>query len=62
MYSELPLPRSELYDLVPNGELNQITIRTKVEFPHNIGPVRVHGLDAEAERGGYFFVAVTQSK
>ena len=39
--------RLDLYDLVPDGKLNQIAVRTKVEFPHNIGPVGVHGLHAE---------------
>jgi hypothetical protein len=37
----------DLDDLVPDGKLNQIAVRTKIELPHNIGPVGVHGLHAE---------------
>ena len=37
----------DLDDLVPDGKLNQIAVRTKVELPHNIGSVGVHGLHAE---------------
>ena len=39
--------RLDLYDLVPDGKLNQIAVRAEIELPHNVGAVRVHCLHAE---------------
>ena len=37
----------DLYDLVPDGKLNQIAVRAEIELPHNVGAVRVHCLHAD---------------
>ena len=39
--------RLDLYDLVPDGKLNQIAVRAEIELPHNVGAVRVHSFHAE---------------
>jgi hypothetical protein len=39
--------RLDLYDLVPDGKLNQIAVCAEIELPHNVGAVRVHCLHAE---------------
>jgi hypothetical protein len=40
--------RLDLYDVVPDGKLNQIAVRAEIELPHNVGTVRVHSIHAEA--------------
>jgi hypothetical protein len=41
------LPALDLYNLVPDGKLNQIAVSAEIELPHDVGAVRVHCLHAE---------------
>jgi hypothetical protein len=52
----------DIDDLVPDREMNQAAETVKIEFPHEVGAMRVHGFDADVEGVGYLFMASSLSQ
>ena len=48
--------RLTLDDLVTNGVADQVTHRVQIQLYHDVGPVRLHCLNADVQGVGDFFV------
>ncbi len=45
-------------DLVADGVANEVGYGMQIEFVHDVGPMRIHRLDADAKRDRNLFVGL----
>jgi hypothetical protein len=51
---------SDIDELAPDGEPNQVAVCAQIEFPHDTGAVCVYCPDADVECRSYFFITLPQ--